>query len=980
MCSAFRLFWLFVFCSLTASGQTPQLDWARQASAQAAARGMARTPTGSYVVAGHFTGTFPTATAPLLSFGQTDALLLCYDARGQVRWSRQMGGPGRDAATAVAADSAGNLYVVGSFQGTARFGAAVLTSTGADDVFLAKYDSLGTLRWVQQGSGPQAAAASGVAVDPAGGVVLTGWFQDQLTLGGITLAGTGPTPGFVAEYDAQGTLRWARALPGSIAAAPAIGLNGRRYVAGQLAPGGSLLACLDAAGNPLWASAAAGGATATSVAAAPDGAVYVGGLYRDSLRVGPQRARSQGGYDGFLAKFDATGAGQWVRSLGGPGEDAVRAVALAGPASVAATGYAHDGAWLGEQAVSTGPACTTAFLTSFSTGSGTLRWAVSGTGTQSAVATGVAFDPTGQEGCASGGFYGTLTFPPTPTLQPACAGDLFAVHCTLGLTDLVVSSPQSVWGSYRNITVTGTGVATLLGPLSATGSVAVQRGGALDLNRQLLTGPGSFALAAGAELRTAAPDGLAATGTTGSVRLTGGRTFSPEATYAYSGSGPQVSGAGLPATVRALVVDNSAGLTLSAPVAVARLLRLQQGNLTVLNGGLTLLSSATGTALVDNTGGRVLGQVTVQRYLSPAVNSAVGYRHLASPVRDASVRDLSTGSFMPVVNPAYNTSSAPTGTVPYPTVLGYDQARLSTSPATSLAAFDKGWFSPAALTDVLQPAHGYSVHLAPQTVDFVGELTTGPVSRTLGRGPQTDAGWQLLGNPYPAPLDWRRVALPPGLDDALYVYRSTGPYAGQYRSYLNGIGDPILPLGQGFMVRTNTPAQSVQLTFTDAARLTDFDSTTTVYRAAAAIRPLLHLSLDDAQGVGLDETIVYFENGATTGTDTRFDALKAPSTPAARGQLVTHTAAGDAAAINGLPPLTAPAAVPLSVWAQRPGTYTLRLTQQPPATMVELLDKQTGRTSVLQPATTYRITVDSPTQQPYQLLLRISPTGTSATR
>ena len=56
------------------------------------------------------------------------------------------------------------------------------------------------------------------------------------------------------------------------------------------------------------------------------------------------------------------------------------------------------------------------------------------------------------------------------------------------------------------------------------------------------------------------------------------------------------------------------------------------GNLTTNAQTLTLLSDATGTALVDNSGaGVVNGTATVQRYIA-STNSGLGYRHYSAPV------------------------------------------------------------------------------------------------------------------------------------------------------------------------------------------------------------------------------------------------------------------------------------------------------------------------------------------------------------
>nr|GFD13968.1 hypothetical protein [Tanacetum cinerariifolium] len=208
---------------------------------------------------------------------------------------------------------------------------------------------------------------------------------------------------------------------------------------------------------------------------------------------------------------------------------------------------------------------------------------------------------------------------------------------------------------------------------------------------------------------------LAATGATGGVQLAGTRTFSPDASYVYNGTAAQVTGPGLPGRVRNLTITNASGVTLSVPTAVAQLLTLANGNLTLADQSLTLLSDATGTAMVVNTNGVVNGTATVQRYIDPATNGGAGYRHYSSPVQNATVADLATSGFTPVVNPAYNTQG--NSVTPFPTVFGYDANRLTASGAN----FDQGWYSPAAMSEVLTPGLGYTVNIpASQTVDFVG--------------------------------------------------------------------------------------------------------------------------------------------------------------------------------------------------------------------------------------------------------------------
>ena len=202
--------------------------------------------------------------------------------------------------------------------------------------------------------------------------------------------------------------------------------------------------------------------------------------------------------------------------------------------------------------------------------------------------------------------------------------------------------------TYGNVLVEGE--LTLNAPLTALGTITVASGGVLNTNCQPITGPADFTAEAGAELRICDAAGLLPTGTmSGAVQTTGTRVFSPEASYVYLGTQAQQTGTGLPAEVRGLLVQNPAGVTLSAPLQVRQLLRLTQGNLMTGSQPLTLLSDADGTALVDNAGGVVQGTVTVQRYLDPSLNPGLGYRHYSAPVSNTTVADLSTSGFAPVV-------------------------------------------------------------------------------------------------------------------------------------------------------------------------------------------------------------------------------------------------------------------------------------------------------------------------------------------
>jgi hypothetical protein len=494
--------------------------------------------------------------------------------------------------------------------------------------------------------------------------------------------------------------------------------------------------------------------------------------------------------------------------------------------------------------------------------------------------------------------------------------------------DLVVASGQRLGASgiYATITVQGGGSLTLRGATSVSGAVLVQAGGVLATNCQPLTGAGSFELQAGAELQVCDPAGLAASGAAGAVQLAGTRTLVADALYTYNGTAAQVTGAGLPAQVRTLTVNNPSGITLSQSLSISQLARLQSGDLRTNGQSLVLLSSADGTALLDNTGGVVVGSGTMQRAITGGV-AGPAYRHFGSPVASATFASLGTTGFAPTLNAAYNTSTTPNTTVPFPTVFGYDESRLATT-TSNYGAFDKGWYSPAGASDLMQPTRGYTVN-APATaapVAFTGTFNNGPQSSgSLSRGTDPDAGWQLLGNPYPSPLDWGTVsaAQRPGMEAAMYVFQSTGQYAGTYRSYANGIGaSPLIAAGSGYFVRVSAAGTPGAVNLTNDNRVTSLDVQPAFGRLASPdARPQLRLLLTGPSGT--DEAFVYLESGASARPDAQYDAIKLPNPS---GLSLASLAGNTPLAINGLAPLASAAVVvPLAVQVPQAGSFAFEV-------------------------------------------------------
>jgi hypothetical protein len=205
------------------------LAWVKQAGGEFGdgGNGVAVDGAGNSFVAGQFVGpaTFGEgANSIILNAVGVSIFVARYDTNGNLVWAKQVSGSPTRSGNGITLDGTGNSYVTGSFQGTATFGEGLntvtLTSAGARDIFLAKYDGSGSLIWVKQAGGSSSDEAQDVANDGTNNSTVTGFFQGTATFGEgidtVTLTSVGSSDIFVAKYDSGGNLIWVRQAGGSL--------------------------------------------------------------------------------------------------------------------------------------------------------------------------------------------------------------------------------------------------------------------------------------------------------------------------------------------------------------------------------------------------------------------------------------------------------------------------------------------------------------------------------------------------------------------------------------------------------------------------------------------------------------------------------------------------------------------------------------------------------------------------------------------
>lgn len=297
---------------------------------------------GNAYVTGFFTtnGPNPTVTfgdTVLTGSGSMDLFLAKYDANGHLQWMRTGGGAQAEEGRGVALTTSGLVVVSGYFQGTAEFSGQTVTSAGLSDVLLLAYDTLGNLQWVTTDGGNGDDKANKLDALANGDVAVVGGFQGAATIAGSGLSTAGLSSTFLARYDGNGSGLWATGAGSTTT------FTGDEAYEVDEAPNGDLVFCGDivgtvdfdgiqqvpnggrdifiarysGAGNAIWAHHAGGPQTdhGYGIAVDADGNSYLTGqadagtsTVFDSITLAPF-----GNEAVFLAKYDATGAIQWVR-------------------------------------------------------------------------------------------------------------------------------------------------------------------------------------------------------------------------------------------------------------------------------------------------------------------------------------------------------------------------------------------------------------------------------------------------------------------------------------------------------------------------------------------------------------------------------------------------------------------------------------------------------------------------------------------
>lgn len=380
------------------SAQTFQ--WAKKAGGYSYdyGRGISADNYGNFYVTGEFEYKGNFGGIYVDGYGLHDIFVAKYNSSGNIQWVKKAGASKGDVGHAISCDAGGNVYVTGEIEGKVNFSGITVSGNGSvNDIFVAKYNSSGNIIWAKNAGGWESDKGLGIA-NYGGNVYVTGYIQGSVKFGSISMSGYGSKDAYLAKYDSNGNVVWAKKMGGSgsdAGMAVATDGSGNIYVTGYFSGTSNFLGTyLSSSGGPdifiakvspdgvlQWVKKA-GGSWADfgrGIAVDNSGRVFVAGDYRSGASFSGISMSASGDGDAFIACYSSSsGSIQWVKKGGGSGIDAAHAISIDGNSNTYITGFYAYGGTFGGTYLS-GSDKKEVFVASY-TSSGSFRWAKKGGG------------------------------------------------------------------------------------------------------------------------------------------------------------------------------------------------------------------------------------------------------------------------------------------------------------------------------------------------------------------------------------------------------------------------------------------------------------------------------------------------------------------------------------------------------------------------------------------------------------------------
>jgi hypothetical protein len=341
--------WLVLLCSSVSFAQSPLSFDHFGSNNDDLSYAVCKDESGCFYTSGFFKGTMMIGTTSLISDGAEDMYVAKHNSAGQIVWAKKAGGSDYDAGYSISYHE-GFVYVTGAFGGTANFEGQLLSSSGAHDGFIAKYDSSGNFIWAKKaGSSSSLDRADQIVFGNGNTMYLCASIFDGSSYGATVLSSNGGEDAYILKLDTAGSLLDYINIGGSSNdyCYDLKLVNGHLYIAGDFHSNTIMfgttskskngdydgyLAKYDLSLNEVWGNTGGGAMhdDFQKVIVDANGNCYATGNFNTSITFGSQTLNAivPGPVDGFLVKYDVNGAFVWARKMGAYSEGAGRDLAF----------------------------------------------------------------------------------------------------------------------------------------------------------------------------------------------------------------------------------------------------------------------------------------------------------------------------------------------------------------------------------------------------------------------------------------------------------------------------------------------------------------------------------------------------------------------------------------------------------------------------------------------------------------------------
>ncbi|MDZ4666255.1 MAG: T9SS type A sorting domain-containing protein [bacterium] len=352
---------------------------------------------------------------------------------------------------------------------------------------------------------------------------------------------------------------------------------------------------------------------------------------------------------------------------------------------------------------------------------------------------------------------------------------------------------------------------------------------------------------------------------------------------------------------------------------------------------LTILSdvSVNGRIAALGASANITGKVTLQRFI-PA--SARRYRFLSSPINGSTLEDWRGEIFV--------TGAGTGNTIGTTNSNGFD-ATLSNAPSvyyyteTLSGLLNQRWQSATATSNVLVQGKGYRVFVRGDrssngrldgtiiaqnavTLSSTGIINKGNVSPislpVTYSGATVDDGWNMVGNPYPSQIDWNAGSgwTKTNVFGTIWIWNSaTNSYGNWDGATATNSVTQYIASHQGFFVRTT--AASPLLSCSELVKVSNTPAA--LFKAPVSNQIRIQLVQD---ALNSDETVIRFMAKKKDAYD-ELEDVKKLSNPTVN---ISSTFGNNLyASVNYLSENFENKIVPLGVWGNVAGTYTMNFSE-----------------------------------------------------